>query len=1497
MISPTLMRYSIGALLALALMLGFAVDGHSQLSVTYSANGVFTVPPGVSQVTVECWGGGGRGGSRTNDGGGAGGGGGAYARSVLPVTPGNYTVTVGTGSSTTGTPGGDSWFGNATTILAKGGASPANNVTTAGAGGSAAASIGTVKFNGGNGAAGSNSDGNDGGGGGSSAGTALAGTNATNFNGAVAPAGGGDGGAGKNGGQGNGVAGSTPGGGGGGGKRTSSGTRTGGNGANGQVIVTFDYANGNCMAPFAYNLLPDNGCGSNNKVNVTIPISGLPTVLGTGAGNARLESVEVIVSHTYNRDIQITLAPPGGASRNLIINRFGSGDNLGNPSACPGVPMVFVDGGTALTNTNTNNVSGNWAPEESLAGFTGDPNGTWVMTVCDNEALDLGHIRYVKLNFCTVPLITASSSNSPVCAGNTLNLSATATGTAPLTYAWTGTGTFSPNAASASPSVSGAASGNYNITVSNGCGSTNVNVPVTVTTPPAATITYLGNPYCQSGSATARITGSLGGVFSAAPAGLSIVPGTGTVDLGSSTVGTYTVTYTIAASGGCPLFTTTTSITVDPPSTWYQDLDGDGFGDPAVSTTSCTPVAGHVANNNDNCPVLFGLIGDACDDGDINTVGDLINGSCVCAGTDAPWYSQGNGTFADPIWSHNIGGPGAAASLNAGSSVVIQSGHTVSLAGTQDINDLTVQSGATFTIGANTLNIFGTSVSIDGTLGGGTGTVLMQASAAATLAGSGAANLFNLTVDVPSGVNCSVNVGIRGTLQLDNGTFTASGPVRLVSNATGTGRLGPVAATASYSGNLTVNRFIPAGATNWRMLGSSVGGQTINDLKDDFYTAGFPGSHYPGFYSPAGSGILWPSIRWYDETNTGSNVNDGLVGATGTGQALTMGQGFAAWSGSGFTTTTAFTIDFVGPPHVASSPITLPMTWTNTGAPATDGWNMVSNPLPSPVRFDQLVRGADVEDYIIYYDPATGNNATYDISLGAGINGGTNIIQSSQGFWLKANGPALTTTVSESAKVAGNSGGFFGGDQVRTASILSLEIASTINQYRDQTLIVFSEGTPATEEDDVPKFVFAHPEAPQVSSMGLEGNFFAINCYGPYSTDISIPVSVNVAVNGNYTLTANGLDDMGLSCVRLEDLATGDITPLQEGSSYTFTALASDNEHIARFLIHATAPLNFNMAAPTCAGSDNGAASVEITDGPVHIQWIDEGGLVLLDQEGVMPGTSSIDGLEPGEYLLRIFSNSGCGVMKTLFVLQEPADLEAAAVTRRTSCPDSEDGTIDLTVLGGTLPYSYAWNNGSTSEDIMVASGAYSVAITDANGCTLAPQQYVVGAGDGPEASLSVQSSTVMVDEEVTFFSGSDLGLDHSWDFGDGATSTATEPVHSYELPGVYTVTLTVDDGDCTSSTTIEMTVETTTGLATIVGPRYNAWVSGDQFVIDHAFDNGEPVLVRILSTAGQLVQEHRFPGHPARLTLPNTALANGVWLVRVSNGNHVRTFSLPVVK
>ncbi|MFZ1332355.1 MAG: PKD domain-containing protein, partial [Flavobacteriales bacterium] len=1317
----------------------------SQVSQTFTSNGTFTVPAGVTQVTVECWGGGGQGSTRSTNGRGGGGGGGAYARSVLTVSSGNYTVTVGSGSNST-SPGGDSWFSTSTTILAKGGSSAANNSENGATGGSAAASIGTVKFAGGDGA---DAPGSSGGGGGSSAGTAANGVDATNVNGANAPTGGGDGGDGRNG-NGTGFNGSAPGGGGGGAERTSGGSKSGGDGGDGQVIVSYNYPNGLCMTANAGNALPDNGCGSSNNVVIPIAISGLPTVLGTNPGNARLQSVEVIVSHTYNRDIHISLTAPGAVTRDLILDRFGSGDNLGDPTTCPAAPMIFADGGAALSTTNTNNATGPYAPEQTLAGFTGNPNGNWVFTICDNEAADFGNVLYLKLNFCTVPEITASSSNSPICAGSPLNLSVTATGTAPLTYAWTGTGSYSPNAASTTPVVTGAASGNYNIAVTNGCGSTNTNVAVTVTTPPSATISYSGSPYCQgAGTVSVTHTGTAGGSYGSSPAGLSINPISGAVTLSTSVVGSYTVTYTVAAAGGCPLFSTTAGITINATPIYYQDLDSDDFGDPAVSTASCTPVGGYVLNNTDNCPALFGLIGDACDDSDANTINDQIDGTCTCAGTNTPWYSQASGTIADPIWSHNPGGPGGPATFNRGSVVHIQTGHTITNTSALTVDDLTVGAGATMSLGSNPIDIHGSSIVVDGALDGGTANISILSATAATLSGSGTLDVYDMTVNTPAGFTCSADMPIRGTLTLEDGVFTATGVVSLVSNASGTGSLGEVSPTASYVGNLTVNRYIPGGATNWRMLGSAVSGQTVNNWKDDFFTAGFPGSDYPNFYSPANSTNYWPSVREYDETNTGV-ANDGLDGVANNTVALTAGKGFAAWCGDNLSTTAAFTVDVTGPPNIASSPIDLPVTYTVGGGVAEDGWNMVSNPLPSAIDFSAVTLGANTFNGYYVYSPIDGSTEVWDESLGTSsgsfLNGD---IASSQGFWLKATAASPTnSSVDETAKVPGNGGGLFGGADEPTMPIIRLNMSSGMNTYQDNALVVFNVGVPEFEPIDAPKMFFSDASAPFIASLASTGERLAISKYGSITEDISIPVEVRTGVAGTYTISAE-ISGQPLACLWLEDTQTGTMTPLVDGATYSFE-LATSADPEERFIIHSAGEVPFTSEAGTCGA--NGTAMVDLGNAVADVTWSTSGGTVVLAQPDatgeVIFSTDVAD-----NYFVTISTDAVCGTISLDFDI----DIDETAVVAAFEAPASAFVNETLAFTNNSTDYgTFVWNFGDNTtsteanpEHSYMLPGTFTVTLeVTADDCTIITTSDVVVSANTGIADLSAEDVNVWASEQ-----------------------------------------------------------------------------------------------------------------------------------------------------
>jgi PKD domain/SprB repeat len=870
-------------------------------------------------------------------------------------------------------------------------------------------------------------------------------------------------------------------------------------------------------------------------------------------------------------------------------------------------------------------------------------------------------------------------------------------------------------------------------------------------------------------------------------------------------------------------------------------------------------------------------------------------GSLTTTCTPIVWYSRSSGSTNAPIWSRTPTGPSGPAVIDAYSSLVVQPGHSITQAGNDlTMRQLVVTTGGTYALAGTAQLELLADLIVEGTFEASTGLVRFAGTNKQLIAGSSMTTFHDLTQANDAGIMLDTDLDIRGTLLLVSGEFNANGrAVRLVSDATSTARLGPVGAGATFQGALTMERYVPAGATNWRLIGGSVGAATVNDLKDDFFTAGFPGAHSPAFSSPVGSGILWPSVRYYDETAPGDQVNDGLIGAISTAQPLTPGLGLAVWSGTTFSTTTAFTIDVTGPPTIATAPIELPMSYTDNGAPATDGWNLVSNPLPSPIRFDQMVLGADVEDNVVYFDPATGNNASYDISLGVGMNGGSNIIQSGQGFWLKANGPAVTTTVNENAKTIGNGGGFFGGHRQQLNSMVRLRISSAINQFSDETIVVFNAGTAGLDTEDVPKFVFAHPQAPQIGTSVDGTVVLAINAFGNYTTDIAIPVLVNVAVNGDYAVTASDMDNLGLTCLSLEDLATGTITPLSEGASYTFTALASDDESQVRFVLRGTAPVGVHTIPVSCHGMNDGSAALDLGADPVVVTWHDDGGVVLLAQAGA----ATLEGLAGGEYTVRVSDQGACEELSTVFVIEEPSAIEVTAEVRAAQCPSSSDGRIDVAVLGGEAPYTYTWSNGSTGSSIVTAPGQYAVLVTDANGCAHQSTSWQVEPGEGPLAAIFVENSFVPAGTEVTFHSGSGADHNHQWDMGDGTLETSNAPIHSYTEPGVYIVTLIVDDGTCADTVSMPLTVEVSTGLPTLVGPSLNAWVSGDHIIVDHHFDSVEPVFVRLLSTSGQLIQEHRFTGRPERITLPTAELEEGIWLVQISCGTRFKTFALPVLR
>ncbi|MFN3874963.1 MAG: PKD domain-containing protein, partial [Flavobacteriales bacterium] len=522
----------------------------------------------------------------------------------------------------------------------------------------------------------------------------------------------------------------------------------------------------------------------------------------------------------------------------------------------------------------------------------------------------------------------------------------------------------------------------------------------------------------------------------------------------------------------------------------------------------------------------------------------------------------------------------------------------------------------------------------------------------------------------------------------------------------------------------------------------------------------------------------------------------------------------------------------------------------------------------------------------------TGNTAVYDISLGFGTGGATNTIQSMQGFFLKAVGANVTTTVEEADKIAGNAGGFFGGAPGEVPPALRLQITTAANQWRDEVGIVFHAGESGYDAEDVLKYTLSANGAPRISTLAGTTPV-AINAHGPLATGMTIPVLVQAGVSGTHTLTVIPQGDYGISCITLEDLATGAVIPLAEGGSYTFELSTDADPAQPRFLIHATPASLLYAEDATCGGTSNGQATLVVQGPPTEITWYDNAGNALLTQAGAT-GANIITGLDAGAYMVTV-ATAGCGTLSREFSIDAPFVLEALGEAVNASCADAQDGLIDLMVLGGTAPYAFQWDDAaaSTSEDLVAGPGSYTVTITDANGCTWNSAPIAIG-NDGPVAVIEQAPSTAMVGQPVQFIAGTVSGS-YFWSFGDGESSTAQDPLHTFAFPGTYTVVLAVQDGDCGDATSVDVTVELGTAMQEAAVRAHRAWAGPQGIVVEHAFGGKAAVQADLLDATGRLVLSRRMAGE--RMVLPVEALTDGLWFVRLTHGQERAILRVPLVR
>ena len=216
-----------------------------------------------------------------------------------------------------------------------------------------------------------------------------------------------------------------------------------------------------------------------------------------------------------------------------------------------------------------------------------------------------------------------------------------------------------------------------------------------------------------------------------------------------------------------------------------------------------------------------------------------------------------------------------------------------------------------------------------------------------------------------------------------------------------------------------------------------------------------------------------------------------------------------------------------------------------------------------------------------------------------------------------------------------------------------------------------------------------------------------------------------------------------------------------------------------------------------CNGDNNGVASVLVTGGnsPISFAW---------SNNKIGP---QIDSLASGFYTVSATDAKGCLDSATVQIF-EPNMLTGFLNSFPVSCFGKNDGSAQISVIGGTTPYNYLWESGAQTNNATKLSGGYqNITVTDTNNCSFIDSVLVQ---EPPKINIGIFAIG-----NTSFCAGGSVFLNanptnyptYQWKLNGVNISSATAPVINASLPGNYSVSATDSVGCSATSTVTQVTV------------------------------------------------------------------------------------------
>jgi hypothetical protein len=203
--------------------------------------------------------------------------------------------------------------------------------------------------------------------------------------------------------------------------------------------------------------------------------------------------------------------------------------------------------------------------------------------------------------------------------------------------------------------------------------------------------------------------------------------------------------------------------------------------------------------------------------------------------------------------------------------------------------------------------------------------------------------------------------------------------------------------------------------------------------------------------------------------------------------------------------------------------------------------------------------------------------------------------------------------------------------------------------------------------------------------------------------------------------------------------------------------------------------------------------------------------------------TALISGVGAGTYSVVATDNAGCTASASTTITQ-PTDIVIVGQVTNTNCAGGNTGAIDITVSGGVSPYTYAWDNSSTSEDLTgLGTGTYVVTVTDGNGCTKQASFTIISQNNSSSVTATATPSTICAGGSSTLdASGAST---YTWSpAGSLNPSTGAQVIATPTTTTTYSV-VAIDGGGCQSIATVTVTVNAVP--VTVASPATSAICEG----------------------------------------------------------------------